>query len=169
MIKFNTTILRFDKQGEKTGWTYIEISPAQAQKINPGVKVAFRVKGNLDAFGFEKTALIPMGQGGFIMPLNGKIRKAIGKKMGDKLRVEIELDTRQIQLSAAFMTCLKQEPEALKFFKTLPGSHQRYFSKWIDDAKTSQTKAKRIVMALAAFSKKQGFNEMMRANRKGDS
>jgi hypothetical protein len=166
MIKFNTTILRFDKQGEKTGWTYIEISPAQSKKINPGVRVAYRVKGKLDDFSFEKTALIPMGEGGFIMPLNGKIRKEIRKKMGDKLRVEMELDMRQIQPSADFMACLKQEPESLKFFKTLPGSHQRYFSKWIDDAKTAQTKAKRILMALTSFSKKQGFQEMMRANRK---
>ena len=54
----------------------------------------------------------------------------------------------------------------MKFFKTLPGSHQRYFSKWIEDAKTMQTKTKRIVMALTAFSKKQGFPEMMRENKK---
>ena len=168
MVKFNTTILRFDKQGEKTGWTYIEISAAQAKKINPGVKVAYRVKGKLDDFSFEKTAIIPMGEGGFIMPLNGKIRKAIGKKMGDKLKIEMELDKRQLQPSADFMACLKQEPEAMAFFKTLPGSHQRYYSKWIDDAKTSPTKAKRIVMALTAFSKKQRFNEMMRANRKSE-
>lgn len=168
MLRFSTTILKFDKQGEKTGWTYIEISAEQAKKINPGVKVAYRVKGKLDGFVLEKTALIPMGKGGFILPLNGKIRKAIGKKAGDKLKVEMELDKRQIQPSADFMACLKQEPESLTFFKTLPGSHQRYFSKWIDDAKTSPTKAKRIVMALTAFSKKQRFNEMMRANRNVD-
>lgn len=165
MIKFNTTILRFDKQGEKTGWTYIEISPAQAKKMNPGVKVGYRVKGKLDNFSFEKIAILPMGEGGFILPLNGKVRKAIGKKMGDKLRVEMELDKRQIQPSADFMACLKADLEAMKFFKTLSGSHQRYFSKWIDDAKTMQTKTKRIVMALTAFSKKQGFPQMMRANR----
>jgi len=166
MIKFNTTILKFDKQGEKTGWTYIEISAAQAKKINPGVKVSYRVKGRFDQFSFEKLAMLPMGKGGFIIPLNGKTRKAIGKKMGDKLSVEIELDNRQITPSADFLACLKEDPLAMKFFKSLPGSHQRYYSKWIDDAKTMQTKTKRIVMALTAFSKKQGFTEMMRANRK---
>jgi tRNA isopentenyl-2-thiomethyl-A-37 hydroxylase MiaE len=165
MIKFNTTILRFDKQGEKTGWTYIEISAAQAKKINPDVKVSYRVKGKLDNYSIEKTAILPMGEGGFIMPLKGEIRKAIGKKMGDKLTVELELDQRQIEPSADFMKCLKQDPEALNFFKTLPGSHQRYFSKWIDDAKTIQTKTKRIVMAMTAFSRKQGFQEMVRANK----
>ncbi len=166
MITFATTILRFDKQGEKTGWTYIEISAAQAKKINPGVRLGYRVKGKLDHFAYEKTALLPMGEGGFIMPLNSKIRNAIGKRQGDKLTVEMELDQRQIQPSADFIKCLKEDPGAMKFFKTLPGSHQRYFSKWIDDAKTMQTKTKRIVMALTAFSKKQGFPEMMRESRK---
>ncbi len=61
MIKFKTTIEKFDKQGEKTGWTYIEISAAQANKINPGIKVGYRVKGKLDHFSFEKTALLPYG------------------------------------------------------------------------------------------------------------
>ncbi|MBS1952061.1 MAG: hypothetical protein OJF59_000996 [Cytophagales bacterium] len=166
MLRFSTTILKFDKQGEKTGWTYIEIFPAQAQKINSGVKVGYRVKGKLDHFQFEKLALLPMGEGGFILPLNAKTRKAIGKKMGDKIIVEMELDKRQIEPSADFMKCLKADPEAMKFFKTLSGSHQRYFSKWIDDAKTVQTKTKRIVMALTAFSNKQGYAEMIRANRK---
>jgi hypothetical protein len=166
MIRFKTTILKFDKQGEKTGWTYIEISAAQAKKINPGVKVSYRVKGRMDNYSIEKTAVLPMGEGFFIMPLNVKIRKAIGKKMGDQVTVELELDVRQIQPSADFLRCLKEDPEALEFFKSLPGAHQRYFSKWIDDAKTMRTKTKRIVMTLTAFSKKQGFQEMMRANRK---
>jgi hypothetical protein len=166
MIKFTTTIERFDKQGEKTGWTYIEISASQAKKINNEVKIGYRVKGKLDSFSFEKTALLPMGEGRFIMPLKAAIRKAIGKRQGDKITVEMELDNRQLQPSADFMKCLKEDQEAMRFFKTLPGSHQRYYSKWIDGAKTIQTKTKRIVMALTAFSKKQRFNEMMRENRK---
>lgn len=166
MIRFTTTILKFDKKGEKTGWTYIEISSAQAKKINPGVKISYRVKGKLDAFAFEKVAIIPMGEGGFILPLNGKIRKEIGKKMGDKISVQMELDQRQVEPSKDFMACLKGDPEAMKFYKSMPGSHQRYYSKWIEGAKTMQTKAKRIAMALTAFTKKQRFNEMMRANRK---
>lgn len=165
MIKFKAVVEKFDKQGEKTGWTYITISAAQAARINPGVKVGYRVKGKLDQFSYEKIALLPMGEGTFILPLNAKLRKAIGKRQGDAITVEMELDQRQIEPSADFMRCLKEDPLAFKFFKTLPGSHQRYYSKWIDDAKTMHTKTKRIVMALTAFSKKQGFSEMMRENK----
>jgi len=164
-MRFKTTIQKFDKQGEKTGWTYIQISAAQAKKINPGVKVGYRVKGRLDYFSFEKMALFPMGEGHFIMPLKANIRKQIGKQKGDRITVEMELDQRQIQPSADFMKCLREDPVALKFFNTLPGSHQRYFSKWVDEAKTMPTKTKRIVMALTAFSKKQGFSEMIRQNK----
>ena len=37
-----------------------------ANKLNPGVKKSYRVKGKLDDLAIEKTALIPMGKGDFI-------------------------------------------------------------------------------------------------------
>lgn len=165
MIQFTTTIQKFDKKGEKTGWTYIEISALHAKKIMPGSKVSFRVKGSLDAYYFEKLALLPMGEGKFILPINGQIRKAIGKRQGDKLKVSMEVDDRRPTLSRDLMACLKEDPEAMAFFKSIPGSHQLYFSKWIESAKTAQTKTKRIVTVMVAFSKKQSYSEMMRAYR----
>ncbi len=165
MIKFNTTIHKFDKKGEKSGWTYIEISAVQAKKLKPDNNVSFRVKGSLDSHIIQKTAILPMGEGAFILPINGAIRKVLGKKQGDKLTVTLEEDERQLTLSADLMACLKDDPISLKFFKSLPGSHQRYYSKWIEDAKTVQTKTKRIVQAMEGFSKRQGFVEMMRANK----
>lgn len=165
MIQFSTTILRFDKKGEKTGWSYIEVTAAQAQKLNPGCKVSFRVKGKLDSYSFETVALIPMGDGSFILPVNGNIRKLIHKGPGDRIKVAMALDNRARPLSQDLMECLKDDPEALSYFRSLPKSHQNYFSNWIESAKTSQTKTKRIVMAVTALNKKQGFGEMMRANK----
>jgi hypothetical protein len=165
MIQFMTTIHKFDKQGEKTGWTYIEISAQQAKKLKPGTKVSFRVKGTLDSFKIKQIALLPMGEGNFIMPLNAAMRRGIGKKLGDKLKVSLEADDSEFTLSKDFMDCLHDDPVAFDFFQTLSGSHQKYFSKWIDSAKTSLTKTKRIVMAVTALSKRQGYPEMIRANR----
>jgi len=165
MIKFNTTIQKFDKKGEKTGWTFIEISAAQAKKLKPDNKVSFRVKGNLDSHAIQKTAILPMGEGSFILPINATMRKALGKKQGDKLTVTLEEDERQLILSPDLMACLKDDPMCLKFFKSLPGSHQRYYSKWIESAKTSQTKTKRIIQAMEGFTKQKGFSEMMKENK----
>ena len=44
MIQFTVTIHRFEKQGEKTGWTYIEIPSDIAQKLKPGNKKSFQGK-----------------------------------------------------------------------------------------------------------------------------
>jgi hypothetical protein len=165
MIAFSTRILKFQNKGEKTGWRYIEISKRQAEQLKPNNKVSFRVKGLLDQYSIEKTALLPMGEGDFILPINGTIRKAIGKKEGDMLKVRLELDERAIQLSSDFIKCLKDEPKAYDFFKSLPKSHQNYFSKWIEDAKTIQTKTKRITMAVIGLSAGQNYGEMIRANK----
>jgi uncharacterized protein YdeI (YjbR/CyaY-like superfamily) len=162
MLTFVTRIQRFDKKGEKTGWHYIEISVKQAKKLRD-TKTSFRVKGTIDELTIQKTALIPMGEGDFILPLNTTIRKAIGKKHGDKITLNLELDERKLILSPDLISCLKEDPAALQFFKSLPPSHQRYYSKWIESAKTAATKAKRIVISIEGFGKKQGYSEMMRA------
>lgn len=163
MIRFNATILKFDEQGEKTGWTYIVIPAELAQKIYPVMKKSFRVKGKLDTFSFKQVALLPMGEGDFIMPLNAAIRKGIGKRKGAKLSVQMQRDETAFEFSADMMACLEDEPRALEGFKKLTGSEQKYFSKWIDSAKTEATKAKRIGQMVNAMLKGYRFGEMIRA------
>jgi len=166
MVQFTTTILRFAAQGEKTGWTYISIPGKIAQHLKPGNKKSFRVKGKLDNHVISGIALLPMGEGDFIMALNATMRKAIGKRKGDTLKVQLEADTKPLVLNKELMECLADEPAGLAFFKTLPGSHQHYFSKWIESAKTTATATRRIAMAVSALAKKMGFPEMLRAQKK---
>lgn len=165
MVKFTTRILKFDQQGEKTGWTYIEIPADIAERIRPQVRTSYRVKGKLDNCAIEGVALIPMGGGAFIIPLNATLRKAIGKKQGAMVTAQLEEDKKEFQFNVAFMECLADEPVAAAFFKTLSGSHQRYFSKWIDSAKTEATRIKRIAQAINGLAKKQDYGTMMRSNR----
>ena len=168
MIQFTTTLHKFDKKGEKTGWTYLEISAKQANQLNANCKVSFRIKGTIDSHAFQKTALLPMGDGKFILPFNAAMRKATGKKLSDKIKVTMEVDSRKLEISADLTKCLKEDPIAMSFFTSLPKSHQNYYSKWIEGAKTMQTKTKRIVVCLTAFSKKESFGEMMREYKKAN-
>lgn len=165
MVKFIVTVKKFDKQGEKTGWTYIEIPADVAEAIKPESKKSFRVKGKLDNFKISGVALLPMGGGAFIMPLNATIRKGTGKRYGAMLKVQLEKDENPFQFNKDFIECLNDEPKAVEFFQTLAGSHQRYFSKWIDEAKTEPTRIKRITMAVNALAKKWGYPEMLRASK----
>lgn len=165
MESFSTIIHRFDKKGEKTGWTYIEIPADIANSLKPKNKMAFRVKGLLDDFPIAQVALIPMGEGVFILPLNASIRKGIRKKEGAMLLVKLEEDKSPLLLDSDFTACLEDDEGAEAYFKTLTKSHQQYFSKWIASANTEETKAKRIVMSVNALSKQMGYPEMIRANK----
>ena len=104
-----------------------------------------------------------MGEGDFIIPLNAAIRKGIRKSVGATLTLSIAEDTSPFEYNQEFMECLQDEPDAIAYFRTLPGSHQKYFSKWIDSAKTEPTKSKRIAQAVTALSRKQGYAEMIRS------
>lgn len=165
MINFTTTIVKFGAQGEKTGWTYIVVPADVAEKLCPGNRRGFRTKGKLDNYKFSGKSLIPLGKGEFIFTIDAKIRKAIGKREGALVNLQIAQDKSEYVMNAELMDCLAEEPDALKFFKSLTGSHQRYFSKWVESAKTDDTKAKRIAQSIEAFLKKQGFPEMLRWNK----
>ena len=165
MIAFTSILLKFDKQGEKTGWTYIEVSSEIARKLHPENKKSFSVKGKLDDYNFEQIALIPMGNGNFIMPLKASIRIALGKKKGATVAVLIALDSKEYELNKELIECLADEPEALYFFNSKPKSFQHYYSKWIDAAKTDATKAKRIALAVISLANKIEFGEMLRNQR----
>ena len=163
MIQFSAVIKKFGNQGEKTGWTYIEIPAAIAEKLKPNNKKSFRVKGKLDNYSFESLALLPMREGCFIMALNAATRKKITKRKGAVLQVKMEADTSPLQLNKELMECLADEPESLSFFNTLPPGHRRYFSVWIESAKTDATKTKRIAQTLTALSNHRHYGQMIRA------
>src|SRR5687768_12531920 len=166
MIQFTVTIHKFEKQGEKTGWTYIEIPGDFAQKIKPGNKKSFRVKGKLDNFKITGVSLLPMGGGAFIMAINATMRKGIGKRHGAMLKVQLEEDKKPYQLDPDFLECLRDEPKAFEAFNALPRYFQNYYSKWIESAKTESTKTNRIAHAVSTLAKCMNFSEMIRSNQK---
>ncbi|UAY51425.1 YdeI/OmpD-associated family protein [Ferruginibacter albus] len=166
MVRFTTTILQFAEQGEKTGWTYIELDASIAQKLKPGNKKSFRVKGKLDDHPIKGIALMPMGDGKFIMALNATIRKEIGKRKGATLKVAIEEDKEETTVPQELLECLQDEPKAFENFKKLTKGHQNYYGNWIKSAKTEPTKAKRIAQAVNALSKGWHFGIMMQMQKK---
>lgn len=160
-VKFKTQLLKYRNQGDKRGWTYFLITKVLAKKLKD-TKKSFRVKGFLDKYEIRQVAVLPMGDGDFIMAFNAGMRKGTGKVAGDFIQVALEEDTRKRRLSPDLLACLENEKEAAVFFKTLTPSNQNYFSKWIESAKMPDTKTKRIVLTLSALERKMNYQEMLR-------
>lgn len=162
MVQFKSTLQKFAEQGEKTGWTFIEVPSEIAQQIKPGVKKSYRVKGKFDDVTVQRLSLVPMGEGDFIIAVNAALRKALRKQKGDSLVVQLEEDTSVFEIDKDFLDCLNDEPKALRFFNTLSPSHQNYYGKWIESAKTIDTKSKRIARAINTLARGMNYAEMIR-------
>lgn len=164
-IQFTTTLHKFGENGDKTGWTYIEIPAELAAQLKADNKKAFRVKGSLDQHLISGVTLLPAGGGDYIMPVNAAMRKGIAKKQGAMVAVQLEVDSQKYELNADLVACLEDDPAANAFFETLTPSHQNYFSKWIDEAKTDATKTKRIAQALFGLNNKMDYGQMIRYHK----
>lgn len=165
MITYQTILQKFGEKGEKTGWTYAEIPTDVAQQIKPNTQKGFRVKGTIDAFSLKLVALIPMGEGNFVLPINAIMRKGIRKEVGAMITLNLEEDTDELPQSEELMICLEDEPKALEAFLKMPKGHQNYYAKWIESAKTIETKTKRISMTVNGLAMGMDYGEMMRYYR----
>lgn len=163
-IQFSAELKRFASNGEKTGWTYLIVPKKLAEILKPNHKRSFRVKGNIDKHRIKGVALIPMGEGNFLIAVNATMRKAIRKQQG-LVEVILEEDLVEYKINKELIACLKDEPEASAWFHSLLPSHQRYYSKWIEAAKTDATRTKRISMTVSAMLKRIDFGEMLREAR----
>jgi Bacteriocin-protection, YdeI or OmpD-Associated/Domain of unknown function (DUF1905) len=73
-------------------------------------------------------------------------RAPAGVKAGDEIEVDLELDTepREIEIPPDFAAALDKDPEAKRFFDGLSYSNKRRLTLSIDDAKTAETRQRRI-------------------------
>lgn len=170
LIKFKAVIQKYGEQGEKTGWTFVEIPEKLAQELFPGNKKSFRVKGKLDDLAISAQALIPVGGGVFILPLKAELRKQLGKRKGETILLDITRDANPdpVPMPEDFAACMEDEPDAAINFKKLPRSHQHYYIRWINSAKTEPTRVKRMAQAIVALSKGRHYGEMIRELKKDE-
>lgn len=166
MVTFTALIHQFKAMGEKTGWSYIAIDAEIAQQLLHQNKKSFRVRGTLDALPINGLALLPMGDGNFILPLKASLRKRLGKEAGAILLLSLENDTEfVITTPEDLQLCLQQEEPALQNFDKLTKSHQNYFINWINSAKTNETRIKRISLTVNAMIMGLNYSQMMRQEK----
>ena len=161
-ITFNAIIQKSRDNKLQNGWSYVIIPEAVVKKLTPKSRASFRIKGTIDEHVIRQVALLPLKGGGFMLPINAAMRKATGKKEGDKIKIAIQPDYREIKLEKEFLVCLADDAKAQENFNKLTPGHQRYFSKWIESAKTIETKTKRISQSVQGIGMGFNYGEMIR-------
>jgi len=140
-MQFHATILLNGKTA-----TGVRVPPdvvtALGSSKRPAVKVTIR--------GYTYRSTVATMDGEFMLPVSAEVREKAGVKAGDEVDVEVELDTepRQVDLPTDFAEVLAGDPEARRFFDGLSYSQKRWFVLGIEDAKTLETRQRRIDKAV---------------------
>ncbi|BCW42878.1 YdeI/OmpD-associated family protein [Arthrobacter sp. StoSoilB5] len=140
-MKFTTTIVG---DGNKAGIVVPEnvVSALDAGKRPP---VVVTINGQS-----YRSSIAVMG-GKYMVGVSSANRELTGTSAGDTVDVDLQVDTqpRVIEVPDDLAAALEAEPEAKAFYGTLNYSAQRRYVEPIGDAKTEDTRARRIAKVVA--------------------
>ena len=138
---FETTILQM---GNNTG---ICVPEEIVQELGAGKKPPVNV--TVNDYSYRNTIAVMGGK--FMIGVSADIRSKTGIKGGDKVKVTLELDTkpREVNVPADFHKLLDENPKAKKFFETLSYSNKQRYVLPIGQAKTEETRQRRMEKALS--------------------
>jgi hypothetical protein len=140
-MKFHTTIL----QAGKTA-TGIQIPDDVIEKLGSSKRPAVRV--TINGYTYRSTVAVMGGR--FMVGVSAENREKAKVAGGDKVDVEIELDTepREVALPSDFEAALNRHGKVRKYFDGLSYSKQKAFVQGIEGAKTAETRQRRIDKAV---------------------
>ena len=107
------------------------------------------VRVTINGFTYRST-VAPMG-GEFMLPISAENRMGARVAAGDEVDVDIELDTepREVTLPPELEEALDREAEARRYFDGLSYSKKQRFVLPIEQAKSDETRQRRIAKALS--------------------
>lgn len=125
------------------GWRIIDVPFDVKKAFGKGGTVP--VKGTLNGFAF-RSSVFPRKGGKHFLLTNKQMQKgACVIEIGDKIEVEIELDTieRTVEFPPLLKKELEDEPELIEYFTSFSYSMRKYFSDQITGAKSPAVRAQR--------------------------
>jgi len=104
-----------------------------------------------------RTSIATVG-GSSMVGVSADVRAAAGVQGGDEVDVDIALDNapREVVVPADFAAALSGEPAAQATFDRISYSEKRWFVLGIEDAKTPETRERRIVKAIERLREGRG-------------
>jgi len=105
-----------------------------------------KVKATFDRKVIYRGLLVRMQTPFHMLLLRKDVRAELGKKIGDIIHVEIELDIepRVVEIPDLLQKELDKDPEFKQFFEKLSFTHQKEYVNFITEAKKEETRLRRI-------------------------
>jgi hypothetical protein len=103
--------------------------------------------------GYTYRTSVASMRGRFMLPISAAVRDGAGVAAGDEIDVVLELDTepREVALPPDFAALLHADAQATSAYAALSYSRRQRLVLPIDDAKTPETRERRIAKAIDAL------------------
>lgn len=140
--------MRFQTTLEASGKTAtgIVVPPEIVAGLNAGKKPPVRITIGSHTY---RSTIAPRGDR-FLLGVSAVNRERAGVAAGDRLDVEIELDTapREVTVPPDLMAALSADTPAKRFFETLTHSQKQWYVLPIEGAKAQETRRRRVAKAI---------------------
>lgn len=125
------------------------VPPEIVEELGSGKRPAVIVR--IGAHSYRSTIATMSGQ--YMVGLSAENRAAAGVAAGDRIEVELELDTapREVVVPADLAAALARDPAAKARFDALSYSGKRQHTLSVEGAKTEATRQRRIEKAIASL------------------
>lgn len=144
-------ILELKYEHGKGAWTYHIQIPNTKHIV--GKWGSMKVAGTIDNYKIESINLAKLGDQDKLISINDKIRKAINKSGGDKVRVTLYLLTLKEQIAEKEILETFKESGVLKTFKKLTDEEQKEIIGKITSTKSEDKQIKVILKFIDQLSK----------------
>ena len=100
--------------------------------------------------GYTYRSSVASRSGAFMLGISAEVREQAGVAAGDRVNVELELDTapREVTVPADLTKAFEGEPAAKRAFEDLSHSRKRWYIEGIDGAKKPETRQRRVEKAI---------------------
>ncbi len=119
----------------------------QVTAVGEGAK-RFPVVARVNGYEWRTTVIRMRGE--FLLGLNREVRDGAGVEAGDRLDVEVELDSapREVEVPDALASALAGDASAAKRWESLSYTHRKEYARWVQEAKREETRDRRVVRAV---------------------
>lgn len=141
MIKFTATV----ELAKKTA-TGIQVPEAVVEQLCGGKRPPVKVK--INDYTYQNTIAVMNGL--YLLSVSAEVREKAGINAGDVVEVELALDTapREVEVPSDLQDALDANSAAKISFDSLSNSNKKRFIIPIDQAKTPETRTRRIEKAI---------------------
>jgi hypothetical protein len=130
----------------KGGWTFARLPEIKTPSGKPlgwdKVRVLF------DDYEVSEMGILSLGNGKRFLPVKAEIRKLIGKRAGEQIRLQLFSRIEELDVRAEFLLCLEDDPEAFRHFQSWKVQERDKYISWIEQGQHTEQQVERMAQAI---------------------